>query len=339
MEQAGKKEVEIADSTGVYTAVQSVKKMTAAIGFDDKEQAEIALAVKELASNIVKHAKFGTIFLQPLTDFSNAGIQIESIDWGPGIVDLEQAMTDGFSTKGSLGYGLGTVNRVMDEFEIRSEDNEGRGTHIICKRWKRVHEKHKSICPLSFGAATRPRPDMNVNGDEFIIQQWNESALVSVIDGLGHGQFAHRAAQKARQYIESHFRLPLDELFRGVARNCYATRGIVMALARFDWTEEKMTFASVGNIEARVFGSPEPVNFIFRRGIVGVNAPNPIVTEHTWNQNNIMVLHSDGIRTHWKWEDFSYLTDQSASTIAQKLLITLAKETDDATVVVVKGNS
>jgi hypothetical protein len=50
-----------------------------------------------------------------------------------------------------------------------------------------------------------------------------------------------------------------------------------------------------------------------------------------------MVLHSDGLRTHWTWEDFPGLTTQSAGALAQQLLSTLAKDEDDATVIVVKG--
>ena len=85
-------------------------------------------------------------------------------------------------------------------------------------------------------------------------------ALVGVIDGLGHGQFAHRAAQTARQYVENHFDLPLDQIFRGVGRACRATRGVVMALARFDWGQGRLAFASVGNIAVRVFPRGESVS-------------------------------------------------------------------------------
>ena len=53
--------------------------------------------------------------------------------------------------------------------------------------------------------ATRPRGFGQVNGDAFVVYQWAESALVGVIDGLGHGQFAHRAAETARRYVETHF--------------------------------------------------------------------------------------------------------------------------------------
>ena len=169
-----------------------------------------------------------------------------------------------------------------------------------------------------------------------MVKQWAESALVGVIDGLGHGHFAHRAAQAARQYVESHFERPLDQIFRGTARACRMTRGVVMALARFDWGRARLAFASVGNIEVRVFPSSEPFHFSIRRGIVGLNAPNALVTEHPWPPGHLLVLHSDGLRAHWGWKDFPGLASQPAAALAQEFLRRLATKEDDATVIVVR---
>ena len=135
--------------------------------------------------------------------------------------------------------------------------------------------------------------------------------LVGVIDGLGHGQFAHRAAQTARQYVENHFDLPLDQIFRGVGRACRATRGVVMALARFDWGQGRLAFASVGNIAVRVFPRAEPFHFVIRRGVIGLNAPSAVVTEHPWSPDQVLVLHSDGVATHWGWKDFPGWADRA----------------------------
>jgi serine/threonine protein phosphatase PrpC len=264
-------------------------------------------------------------------------MQIISQDSGPGIADVEEVLTDGFSTAGGLGCGLGTVNRLMDELDIVSEPGTSAGTRIACKRWLRPDVRPGLPAPLAVDAATRPHPGMTANGDAFVIKHWGEDTLVAVIDGLGHGPFAQRAAQTAQQYVESHVDQPLDVIFRGVGRACRATRGVVMALARFDWGGTRLTFASIGNIEARVFGSVEPMDFAIRRGIVGVNAPNPVVTQHRWQPNHVLVLHSDGVTTRWRWEDFRDLKSASASVMARRLLHALAKDDDDATVLVVKG--
>src|SRR5919197_698034 len=330
--------IPIALASDVHVARRAARAMTLAIGFDEKVSEEIVIVVSELASNLVKHARGGKLTLTPLNDGGRVGIQVESHDCGPGIADVEQAMADGFSTAGSLGCGLGTINRLMDQFDITSQRGAGARTAIVCTRWQRLDAPALTPCPLEFGMATRPYPTMPVNGDTFVIKLWNASALVAVIDGLGHGQYAHRAAQAARQYVETHIEQPLEAIFRGVGRACRATRGVVMALVRFDFGEKaiRYSFASVGDIEARVFGGPDRQQFIVRRGILGGNAPNPRVTEHRWEPGTVMVLHSDGVTRHWGLADFPDLASESATMMAQRLLRALAKEHDDATVVVVR---
>jgi anti-sigma regulatory factor (Ser/Thr protein kinase) len=331
--------IPIALASDVHMARRAARAMALAIGFDAKVSEEIVIAVSELASNLVKHARGGKLTLTPVNNGGRVGMQVEAGDHGPGIADVEQAMADGFSTAGSLGCGLGTVNRLMDQFDITSQRGAGARTTIVCTRWRRVDEPALTPCPLQFGIATRPYPTMPVNGDAFVIKRWSASALVAVIDGLGHGPYAHRAAQTARQYVETHVDQPLEAIFRGVGRACRATRGVVMALVRFDFGGNgiRFAFASVGNVEARVFGGRDRQPFIVRRGIVGGNAPNPRVTEHRWEPGTVMVLHSDGVTRHWGLADFPDLASESATTMAQRLLRALAKEQDDATVVVVRG--
>ncbi|MFB2838688.1 ATP-binding protein [Floridanema evergladense] len=328
--------IQVSHSSDSSVARQAAKELAQAIGFEPIQCEEIVLVVSELATNLLQHAKEGTLVLMQIEDRIRRGIQIESIDRGCGIPDIELAIADGFSSVGNLGHGLGTVNRLMDEFYITSQTSVNPGTYILCKRWLR-QETFSRDCPLEFGVASRPYPGMTLNGDAFTIKRWEQSTLVAVIDGLGHGQYAHRAARTAQDYINRHYDQPIPELFRGVGRACRATRGVVMAIARFDWGQSKLTFASVGNIEARVINSPTPVRFLIRRGIIGNNAPSPNVTEHPWRNHYILILHTDGLVTHWQWDSFSQFGHLSATRIAQELLRSLAKDNDDATVIVVKG--
>lgn len=333
-----KQVIEVTHRADVVRARQTAIEIAEAIGFDLTTRGEIAIAVSELVSNLVRHGGGGTCILTPLDDGGVIGLEIEAVDRGPGIPDIEAAMADGYSTAGSLGYGLGTVNRIMDELEIESP-GVGGGTRVVARRWRQQRSPPLRPCPLSFGIATRAHPTADVNGDAFVLKQWGANALVAVIDGVGHGHFAHQAALAARGYVENHCARPVAEIFRGVARACRATRGVVMALARIDWEHQTLAVAGIGNVEVRVYGSTVPVHPILRRGILGVNAPEPIVTEAAWAPEALMVIHSDGIRSRWRWEDFPGLDQQPAETIAQTLLRALASETDDATVLVVRGQT
>lgn len=332
--------VPITHSSDANEARRLTKAMAIELGFDLKESEEFAIVVSELATNLIKHATGGQLVINSIEDGGRLGIKIESQDDGPGIADVEQAIADGFSTTGSLGYGLGTINRLMDEFEIQPRPEGKTGTQIMCLRWRREPIQKTKTCPLSFGIATHAYRNMELNGDAYVVNKSNEFALIALIDGLGHGQHANIAAQTAREYIENHYDQPLEALFRGAGRACRATRGVVMALARFDWKEGpiKLKFASVGNIEARVLGSPTPLNFIMQRGVVGLNAPNPVVTEYSWSLDYALVLHTDGLHTMWCWNDFTELAEAPATRAAQRLLQKLDKGDDDATVIVVRKN-
>lgn len=306
------------------------------IGFAPVECEEIGLAVTELASNLTKHAGGGEIRLLAIEADSRVGIQIESEDNGPGISDVERAVTDGYSTAGSLGAGLGTVNRLMDELEFRARPHSA-GLHVVCQRWLRSRVKNFPVRWLEFGAATRACRMLPENGDAIILRQWEGHALTGVIDGLGHGQFAKKASQAARQYIEQHFDQPLTSLFRGVGRTCRATRGVVMALARFDFARQTLAVASIGNVEVRLIGGTERPGFVVRRGVLGLNAPDPVVTEHPWTSTSILIVHSDGLRAHWQGDEFQNLAREAPGIIALQLLRKFGKTEDDATVVVAKG--
>jgi len=327
--------VEIYHEDAVGEARRAAKTIAASIGFELQTCEQISLVATELATNLVKHAHGGSLTLIPLANKGRVGLEILTTDSGPGIPDIEQAIADRFSTAGTYGTGLGAVNRLMDELDITSRP--GNGTKVICRKWIREHRNSVKACPLDIGVATRPRPPDQVNGDSFVVVRWSESILVGVIDGLGHGQSARRASQAARQYVESHFDQPLDQIFRGTGRACRSTRGVVMALTRFDWARDRIAFASVGNIAVRVFPKSDAFHFVIRRGVIGLNAPGAVVSEHCWPIDYVFMLHSDGISTRWTWKDFKHWENQPASAIAQELLRAKAKAEDDATVIVVRN--
>jgi len=322
----------VAHPAEIKRATQAARRLAESLGFNSKDCEEIVLAVTELATNLTKHTSGGTITLHATE--GRPGIQVESEDYGPGIPNVEQALADGYSTAGSLGTGLGTVNRLMHELEFYALSPTG--TRIVCQRWLRSRGTEPFAHWLEFGAATRAYRLQPENGDAFFTRQWEGSALAGVIDGLGHGPFAQRAAQCARRYLDQHFDQSLENLFRGVGRACSATRGVVMALARFDAAQRTVTTASVGNIETRLIGGANR-NVAVRRGIVGLNAPNPVVAEHPWGPESILIMHSDGLPTQWEWEDFRHIATSAPGIIAQRLLTNLGKIDDDSTVLVARA--
>jgi len=325
--------VTVAYPGDVYPAQTAVREIAAQIGFEPGACEEIVLVVTELATNLIRHAGGGNLILAPVLENGRSGIQIESHDNGPGLMSVDTIFADGYSTASGPGYGLGTVNRLMDELDLAAGGAQREGAHISCRRW--VREFANPVKAFSIGVASRQHPLMPVNGDSFVVKQWEQSALVAVIDGLGHGQEAHQAAEIARQYVEGHFTSSLASIFLGVSRACVASRGVVMGVARFDRPLSKLTFASLGNVEGRVFNSSQPVTLQVKRGILGHTHKLPIVNEQRWDPESVFVLYSDGLSSRWQWSDFNF-DNESSSRIAQELLLKHGRKEDDATVIVVK---
>ncbi len=92
-------------------------------------------AASELARNTLIYGGGGRADVQPVNNGRRNGIMISFVDDGPGIADVELALSDGYSTGGGLGLGLSGARRLMDEFELRTE--VGAGTTVIAVKWER----------------------------------------------------------------------------------------------------------------------------------------------------------------------------------------------------------
>lgn len=325
----------VRDPADVVVARRAATELALDLGFPEDAAHEIALVVSELGSNLVKYARAGTIVVAREQDGQRVGIRVESHDHGPGIASIDQAVRDGFSTGGSLGTGLGAVNRLMDSLDICT--SMSLGTDIVAIRWIRAHNPPTVRCPLEVGVASIPKQGESANGDTFVVKGWSEQLLVGVIDGLGHGEPASRAARAARAYVQAHYDQPLPAIFRGAGIACRNTRGVVMALARIDWGSARISYASIGNIEARAVDYPGRFNVMVRRGIVGLNAPDPKVTNLPWPAQAVLILHSDGISMHWRWEQVRHLRELPAAQMAREMLGILARPQDDSTILVVRA--
>lgn len=127
----------IAADTDIVRARQDARDLAAEAGFSAGDQTVIAAAISEIARNILMYARTGTITARLERNGDRDGIVVVAEDQGPGIPDIRRAIQDGFSTSGGLGLGLPGARRLMDDFEVVSE--QGRGTRITMKKWKRSH--------------------------------------------------------------------------------------------------------------------------------------------------------------------------------------------------------
>ena len=112
----------------VHMASTIGRRVSEEYGLSKSDQTKLVVSILELTRNIVFYAGKGELFIKP----SSYGIEILAIDKGPGISNLEQVLNNTVQSKTGLGLGLSGVKRLMDEFEIISNDN---GTRVRAVKW------------------------------------------------------------------------------------------------------------------------------------------------------------------------------------------------------------
>tara|TARA_B110001454_G_C12723002_1_gene435616 strand:- start:7378 stop:7785 length:408 start_codon:yes stop_codon:yes gene_type:complete len=114
---------------------KEVRSWSAGIGLGLIEQTKVITAASELARNTLEYGGGGTLLLEAVqSEDRRAGIRLVFEDQGPGIANLELALTDGYTSGTGLGLGLTGSRRLMSEFEISSE--VGKGTRVVTTKWK-----------------------------------------------------------------------------------------------------------------------------------------------------------------------------------------------------------
>lgn len=124
----------ITHSDDVVRVRQQVRARAIEAGLGLVDQTKIVTAASELARNTLDYGGGGTARIETVTEGSRRGVRLTFEDKGPGIADLDQALTDGFTTGGGLGLGLSGARRLSNEFDIVS--SVGVGTRIVLARWK-----------------------------------------------------------------------------------------------------------------------------------------------------------------------------------------------------------
>jgi serine/threonine-protein kinase RsbT len=127
--------IPIESDVDIVEARMASRSLAKYIGFDGADLVMIATAVSEVARNIIEYAKSGKVVLSVVQDRSRRGLEVVARDEGPGIADIPQAMTDGFSTSRGLGLGLPGSRRLMDEFLLESKVRQG--TTVTMRKWLR----------------------------------------------------------------------------------------------------------------------------------------------------------------------------------------------------------
>lgn len=342
--------IEIKEAAHVGAARRVIHGYAGRIGFDEHQLAELDIVVQEIGTNAVSYSANGgwLHFTTPLG--SSPGIEFFYWDTGPGIYNLDRAIRDGVSTSGSLGTGLGAIRRLMDDFDLYStvrttsrltlsaQRRTTHGTALLARKWLNIASSDPAQASMTkrIGAWSRPRPNETQNGDAYFIKRRGARTLYSVIDGLGHGPGAKEAADVALESLSEWNGETLDQVLLAAHDALRATRGAVMGAAIIDTVSESFQFAGVGNVLVRVFDAPERMTPLSTNGTLGARLGQVRVWTQKWAEGATCVLASDGISASWEMDSYPGLLSRSPQLLAGILMRDYGRDTDDATVLVIR---
>ncbi len=334
--------VRVDDRSSVHEARRAAYSLAAAMGFGTARAEELTLAASELASNINKHTRGGELYLQrSLIDPDLA--ELVAVDDGPGMAEVERCLVDGYSTAGTMGGGLGAVNRLADELAAYSRPDGG--TVLLARFRPERPEEHNRIPAkppgLDAGGIRVPIRGETACGDRFDVHVADGTVTAVHVDGLGHGPEAAHAADVAVEAFRADIAVdplrPLPEVLGRLHAVLRRTRGAAGTVLRHTVGSRRVDFAGVGTVLGAVLSGSNVVHrYGPRPGVLGAQAPRVTMTSLELPPRGIAVLCSDGVRTHWRLDRYRGLSRQPMTCLAAAVVHTAGRGTDDVSVFAVR---
>ena len=316
----------IEDASQIGHARRTAQKLAEELGFDATDAGRVALVVTELASNILKHASNGELHLRELPG-ANAGVEVIAIDRGQGF-DLQDCIPDGFSTRGTQGIGLGSILRQAQVFDVHSDN---RGTVLLTRFYPRA----SAVKDLRLGVSQHSLHDDPACGDAWELALKGQHLSVLMIDGLGHGPEAERAAMAgATAFDRDPFAEPtllLEELHHEMR----GSRGGAVAITQFDAARDSLRFIGIGNIGASLIGESKTRGLPSHPGIVGLQYRKIPAVDYAEGIGQLLIMYSDGLQSRWNLRDYPGLMYRHPAIIAAVLHRDFCRGRDDVTVLVI----
>ncbi len=302
-------------------------------GMDESAVGHVALVVTELATNLVKHTKGGELLMRRLGSDGMDGLEVLSLDKGPGMTNVTRSLGDGYSTAGTPGTGLGAILRTAGAFDVYSQP--GKGTAVVARVF--AHRRLDSPHAQLVGVVRQAKHGETMCGDNWVARWFADGWICAVADGLGHGLIASNAATAI---IDAVRRTPAHlspvEIVEAAHHAAKPTRGAAFGVAVLDRPAGVVRFAGVGNIAAVVINGTNRRHLVSYNGIVGHEYRKVSEFSHPWQAQSVLLLHSDGIGSQWDVARYPGILGRDPSLIAGVLYRDFTRGRDDATVVVLK---
>jgi anti-sigma regulatory factor (Ser/Thr protein kinase) len=329
--------IQVHEPSQVGEARRFAAAMSRLLVFDDTISGKAALVVTEVASNIVKHGGGGVLLLSPLERAGITGLEILALDKGPGMENLATCCRDGFSTAGSPGTGFGAIARSADFLTVYTLPRRVgglAGTALLARLWARPTSRGRDA--LELGAVWLPKLLEPVCGDGWALHEEPGRVLVMVADGLGHGSMAASASREAVRVLRERSQLGPAELIHAIHAALRSTRGAAIAVAAIDLQARTLHFAGVGNISGTIVTGETSRSVVSHNGTVGHEMRKVQEFSYPFPSLALLVMHSDGLATHWDLEQYPGLALREPALIAGVLYRDHQRGRDDVTVLALR---
>jgi anti-sigma regulatory factor (Ser/Thr protein kinase) len=315
----------IDDESTIGAARRAAVRMANAISFSASRAGEAAIVVTEVATNLHRHAANGALMVRVQREGDVAGLGIVAVDSGPGMSDPQRSAGDGFSTAGTLGIGLGAIERLSSWSDSISVPGEG--TVLASEIWEGRAPLRPQVAWL-----TRAIANEDVCGDAIATSEDDGRIVVLVVDGLGHGPLAAQAANVAVRAFDEHARAAAGVVVTALHRALAGTRGAALAVADIDARARSVTYAGIGNVAGWIVDESGRRGMVSMPGIAGHKARRVQEWRYDLSAGARVVLHSDGLTD--KWVAGPALWSRDPILAAGVLLRDAGTRHDDASVVV-----
>lgn len=195
--------------------------------------------------------------------------------------------------------------------------------------WGQYSGDCKEVEKIKVGIRLLPLRE-HAGGDAYVVKQTPDKVLLAVIDGLGHGSRAHVASQKAVNILLSENSTDLEHLLRSMHTALRDTVGVVAGVVIIDFKLARLTYTGVGNITIKLCGRKSSC-FLLPEGILGYGLIRPFYKEVAIVGNEVLIMHTDGIKDNYKLDEAAKASPWS---FAQILAEDYRRPDDDALVLV-----
>ena len=313
--------IPIQDSTQIGVARRVASDLAAAAGMDEQRLSAVNIVIAELANNLLQHAGGGRLYIRYLAPIG--ALDIAAVDHGRGMPNVQECLTDGFSTASTPGIGLGAVRRFATRFGAYSLVD--RSTVVAARMSEsKAFPEMSVICTAVEGET--------LSGDSWAVSDDGNTFLV--VDGLGHGMFAADAARVAVDIFRKSSAQPPAVILERMHAAMRSTRGAAAAIAHIEPARRRLHFAGIGNINGILLNGRRTQSLVSHNGTLGHQMRRVQQFDYAYEAGDVLIMQSDGLTTQSKKGLPASLLSQPPIVIAPLIFAEQVRGRDDATLMV-----